>query len=88
MASGRRASSVVKRSVTIAGHATSVSLEEAFWAGLARIAKAEKTSTAALLRRIDATRSQPDASTANLSSAIRVFVLRWMAAKAGVPAPD
>jgi predicted DNA-binding ribbon-helix-helix protein len=86
MASGERASAVVKRSVTIAGHATSVSLEEPFWAGLARIAKAEGTSTAALLRRIDATRSETEASASNLSSAIRVFVLRWMAAKAGVPA--
>jgi predicted DNA-binding ribbon-helix-helix protein len=38
------------------------------------------------LRRIDATRSEPDASASNLSSAIRVFVLRWMAEKAGVPA--
>jgi predicted DNA-binding ribbon-helix-helix protein len=86
MAGGGRASAVVKRSVTIAGHATSVSLEKAFWTGLARIAQAEGISTAALLRRIDATRSEPDASASNLSSAIRVFVLRWMAAKAGVPA--
>ena len=85
MANGRRVSEVVKRSVTIAGHATSVSLEEAFWTGLARIAQAEGISVAALLRRIDAMRSQ-GASASNLSSAVRVFVLRWMAAKAGVPA--
>jgi len=87
MASGRRGSAVVKRSVTISGHSTSVSLEEPFWTGLARIAQAEGISTAALLRRIDATRSERDASTSNLSSAIRVFVLRWMAAKADLPTP-
>ena len=84
MAGGGRASAIVKRSVTIAGHATSVSLEEAFWTGLASIAKAEGISVAALMRRIDATRPQ-GTSASNLSSAIRVFVLRWMAAKAGVP---
>ena len=86
MAGGGPPSAVVKRSVTIAGHATSVSLEEAFWTGVARIAHAEGISTTALLRRIDATRAEPDASASTLSSAIRVFVLRWMAAKAGVPA--
>ncbi|MBV8763437.1 MAG: ribbon-helix-helix domain-containing protein [Hyphomicrobiales bacterium] len=85
MAGGGRASAIVKRSVTIAGHATSVSLEEAFWTGLSRIAQAEGVSVAALLRRIDATRPQGIFAT-NLSSAIRVFVLRWMAAKAGVAA--
>jgi predicted DNA-binding ribbon-helix-helix protein len=75
---------IVKRSVTIAGHATSVSLEEPFWTGLSIIAQAEGISTAALLRRIDATRSERQTPASNLSSAIRVFVLRWMAAKAGV----
>ena len=84
MANTPRKSAIVKRSVTISGHATSVSLEEPFWTGLARIAQAEGISTAALLRRIDATRSERDASTGNLSSAIRVFVLRWMEGKAGV----
>jgi predicted DNA-binding ribbon-helix-helix protein len=78
MAGARRSSAVVKRSVTIAGHSTSVSLEEPFWAGLARIARSEETSVAALLRRIDAERSDPGHSQGNLSSAIRVFVLRWV----------
>ncbi|MBV9751065.1 MAG: ribbon-helix-helix domain-containing protein [Hyphomicrobiales bacterium] len=83
MARGRGAAAIAKRSVTISGHATSVSLEEPFWTSLARIARAEGISTAALLRRIDASRPERDASPSNLSSAIRVFVLRWMAAKAG-----
>jgi predicted DNA-binding ribbon-helix-helix protein len=86
MARGKRASSISKRSVTIAGHATSVSLEEPFWAGLVRIAKAEGVSIAALLRRIDATRPESGDPEGNLSSAIRIFVLRWVAEKAGIAA--
>jgi predicted DNA-binding ribbon-helix-helix protein len=76
-------SRIVKRSVTIAGHSTSVSLEEPFWLGLRAAARAENVSLAALLRRIDARRSA-SGNAANLSSAIRVFVLDWLAAKAGV----
>jgi predicted DNA-binding ribbon-helix-helix protein len=62
-------SAVIKRSVRIAGHATSVSLEAAFWQGLADIAAARRVSVNALVAAIDATRS------GNLSSAIRLFVL-------------
>jgi len=62
---------LAKRSVTVAGHATSVSLEEAFWRALAGIAEAEKMSVNALITRIDRGR---DAG-GNLSSAIRVYVL-------------
>ncbi len=58
-----------KRSVNIAGHATSVSMEDAFWQRLAAIAKARSVSISALIRDVDATR------TGNLSSALRVFVL-------------
>jgi predicted DNA-binding ribbon-helix-helix protein len=76
-------SRIVKRSVTIAGHSTSVSLEEPFWLGLRIAAKAENISLAALLRRIDARRSA-GGDGANLSSAIRVFVLEWLAERAGV----
>jgi predicted DNA-binding ribbon-helix-helix protein len=61
---------VKKRSLVIAGHKTSVSLEAAFWDALKDIAKSEGVSLAALVVRIDASRE-----TANLSSALRVFVL-------------
>ena len=59
----------VKRSVRIAGHATSVSLEAAFWAALQEIAATRRLSVNALLATIDAERR------GNLSSAIRLFVL-------------
>ncbi len=59
----------MKRSVRIAGHPTSVSLEPEFWDELARIAAARGLSINALVTEIDARR------TANLSSALRVFVL-------------
>ncbi len=61
--------SLVKHSVRIAGHATSVSLEAAFWAALGEIAARRNLSVNALLAAIDAERS------GNLSSAIRLFVL-------------
>jgi predicted DNA-binding ribbon-helix-helix protein len=60
---------IVKRSVRIAGHATSVSLEAAFWQGLCDIAAARRVSVNALLVAIDAARD------GNLSSAVRLFVL-------------
>ena len=60
---------IVKRSVRVAGHATSISLEAAFWQGLCDIAAARRMSVNALVAAIDATRS------GNLSSAIRLFVL-------------
>ncbi|NQV82786.1 MAG: ribbon-helix-helix domain-containing protein [Rhodospirillales bacterium] len=63
-----------KRSVMIAGHATSVSLEAAFWEALKNIAQARGLSLNALIAEIDSGRT--DAAQANLSSAIRVFVLR------------
>ena len=58
-----------KRSVTIAGHRTSLSLEEPFWQALKDQARAEGLSTAALIERIDRDR------TTNLSSAVRVYLL-------------
>jgi predicted DNA-binding ribbon-helix-helix protein len=61
---------IVKRSVSIAGHRTSISLEEPFWQILREIAEREKLSIQALIGRIDAEREEQ-----NLSSAIRVFVL-------------
>ena len=63
-----------KRSVTITGHATSVSLEEAFWRRLKQIARRRGLSLNALIAEIDGDR--PDTAPGNLSSAIRVFVLQ------------
>ena len=60
---------IVKRSVRIAGHPTSISLEAAFWRALCDIAAARRMPISALIAAIDATRS------GNLSSAIRLFVL-------------
>lgn len=61
---------ILKRSVSIAGHRTSISLEEPFWQILREIAERENISIQALIGRIDAERGEQ-----NLSSAIRVFVL-------------
>ena len=65
-------SSIVKRSVVIGGHKTSVSLEEPFWTALKQIARAQQVTLSALVSHIDGTRDEQS----NLSSAIRVFVLR------------
>jgi predicted DNA-binding ribbon-helix-helix protein len=63
-------SPVVKRSIVVAGHKTSVSLEDAFWEGLKDIAKARRVTLSDLVSGIDTNREY-----ANLSSAIRLFVL-------------
>ena len=63
-----------KRSVTIDGHRTSISLEDAFWAELSAIAKARRLSLNALVAEIDRRRGPPR-ETSNLSSALRLFVL-------------
>ena len=63
-------SPVVKRSIVIAGHKTSVSLEDAFWKGLKEIAAARNMTLSDLVASIDGGRRQ-----GNLSSAIRLFVL-------------
>ena len=65
-------SAVRKRSISISGHRTSFSVEQEFFDGLEAIAARRRISLAALVAEIDAGR----AADANLSSAIRVFVLR------------
>ena len=65
---------VVKRSLVIAGHRTSVSLEDAFWRRLKAIAAGRGLSMNALAAAVDAARGE-----ANLSSALRVFVLEALA---------
>jgi predicted DNA-binding ribbon-helix-helix protein len=62
--------SLRKRSVIIAGHATSVSLEEEFWQELRRIAADRRVSLGALIADLDQERQS------NLSSALRLFVLK------------
>ena len=63
-------STVVKRSVVVAGHKTSVSLEDEFWKGLREIADGRDTTLSDMVATIDAGRQH-----SNLSSAIRLFVL-------------
>jgi predicted DNA-binding ribbon-helix-helix protein len=64
-------SSVVKRSIVIDGHKTSVSLEDPFWTDLKKIAHTQQVTLSELVTKIDGTREQ-----SNLSSAIRLFVLQ------------
>jgi predicted DNA-binding ribbon-helix-helix protein len=68
---------VVKRSIVLAGHKTSVSLEDAFWEGLKDIAKIKRETVSELVGGIDIDRKH-----ANLSSAIRLFVLNHYQAQA------
>ena len=68
---------MTKRSVTINGHATSISLETAFWQELKRMADEAGLSVAALIARIDA-----DRQTGNLSSALRLAVLNDLKVRA------
>jgi len=63
-------SPVVKRSIVIAGHKTSISLEDAFWKGLKEIAGNRQQTLSDIVAEIDKGRQQ-----GNLSSAIRLFVL-------------
>jgi len=63
-------SPVIKRSIVIAGHKTSVSLEDAFWTGLKDIADDRNLTLSDLVSSIDTDRQH-----GNLSSAIRLFVL-------------
>ena len=71
-----------KRSVAIAGHRTSLSLEEEFWRELKHLAVAEGLSLNALVERIDRT-ARVDDPAANLSSAVRVYVLDRLRDEAG-----
>jgi predicted DNA-binding ribbon-helix-helix protein len=70
-------SPVVKRSIVIAGHKTSVSLEDAFWEGLKEIAKTKRKTLSDLIGSIDTDREH-----GNLSSALRLFVLNHYQAQA------
>lgn len=74
-----------KRSVTIAGHRTSISLEDEFWSELVRIAGENRSSLNSLISAID------EARATNLSSAIRLHVLadlKGTAPEASLQAPQ
>ena len=70
-------SPVVKRSVVLAGHKTSVSLEEAFWTSMKEISSLRDMTMSELIGEIDNSREQ-----GNLSSAIRLFVLDYFRSRA------
>jgi predicted DNA-binding ribbon-helix-helix protein len=65
-------STVVKRSIVIAGHKTSVSLEDAFWQSLKQIAAARGMTLSEVVELVDVERRQ-----GNLSSCLRLFVLNF-----------
>lgn len=76
-------SSVGKRSVVVAGHKTSVSLEEAFWNGLKEISGLRDMTLSELIDEINGNRPQ-----GNLSSAIRLFVLDYFKSRVADTASD
>ncbi len=78
MAAGAPYGAPVKRSVTIAGHETSIALEPMFWAALERSAAVERLPLNALIARIDAERLEAP-TPPNLASAIR----QWLFARGG-----
>jgi predicted DNA-binding ribbon-helix-helix protein len=76
-------SPVAKRSIVVAGHKTSVSLEDAFWNGLKEIAGGRHMTLSELVAAIDSARAQ-----GNLSSALRLFVLDHYRAQIGAAASE
>lgn len=74
---------VIKRSLKIAGHSTSISLEEPFWRLLRHVASEEGLGLAALVETIDRERQS-----SNLSSAVRVHLLEWMMQRGPMTLPE
>jgi len=74
---------MIKRSVVVAGHRTSISLEPAFWDELSAIAARRKLSLNALVSEIDGARGD----VANLSSAVRLYILDDLRRRAASNAP-
>ena len=68
----------IKRSITIGGRKTSISLEDEFWYGLLEIAAYKEMTVPTLVKEIDHRRK-----TVNLSSAIRIFVFKYFKAHDG-----
>lgn len=77
-----------KHSVSIRGHRTSITLEDAFMDALRQMAEARGVAVAALIAEIDSAHSAQGAEPVNLSSAIRVAVLDWAMAGREPPSPD
>ena len=76
-------SGIVKRSVVVDGHKTSVSLEDQFWNDLKAIARAHGAPLSKIVSQIDNTRRQ-----SNLSSALRLFVLDQVRTQGTYPDKD
>jgi predicted DNA-binding ribbon-helix-helix protein len=74
---------ITKRSIAVNGNRTSVSLEDEFWQGLREIAKKEGRAITELVEQINR-----ETHNVNLSSAIRVFVLKRFRASADTPKPS
>lgn len=70
-----------KRSVTLAGHRTSLSVEQVFWDELKLLAAEEKTSLQSLIERLDQERIREGETTISLSGAIRVHVVEQLRQK-------
>ena len=71
----RQLSPIIKRSINLAGHDTSVTLEGEFWNALQDIARSKRVSIPVLIDQID-----KDRSGSNLSSSVRLFVLEYFKA--------
>jgi len=74
---------LIKRSLTIAGHRTSITLEQPFWDALKELACSEDVSVSELVRRIDTSKSKDS----NLSSAVRVHILENLRSSKACAAP-
>jgi predicted DNA-binding ribbon-helix-helix protein len=74
---------VLKRTIIIAGHKTSVSVEDAFWSGLKEIARGRRMTLSALVGEID-----KECQHTNLSSALRLFVLDFYRSQVSDVGPD
>jgi predicted DNA-binding ribbon-helix-helix protein len=73
-----------KHSIMLNGHKTSVSLEDAFWQGLCDIATGQKRPVSKVINEIDTARG----SKANLSSAVRLYVLGHFLSRARARAAE
>ena len=76
-------STIIKRSVVVSRHRTSISLEDAFWRDLRDIARAQGSTISELVEEIEGGRQH-----GNLSSAVRLFVLEHFRAKSNIYAAD
>ena len=83
---------MIKRSVTIKGHRTSISMEAPFWDCLNQIAQERQSSVSALIAEIDAARTTALSSgqgQGGLSGTIRIFILNWALSKnLSSPSPE